>query len=232
MNWTLARWGLVSTMAAVGAVGAVVALWQSTAEAYEAPDYTVETAHEGWEVRVYASAVEARVTVDGAFEDAINRGFGVLGGYIFGGNEAKQKIAMTVPVTAIPSVEPTVERVDAVGANRWTITFMMPGEYAAEDLPVPLDDRVQFVITAPERVAVRRFSGGVRSKRAARATAELLAAIGEAGVEGVGKPRFAYYDPPWVPAPLRRNEVIVPLGPAQSSQAASAWGEQSNTASK
>ncbi|MEM6927869.1 MAG: heme-binding protein, partial [Myxococcota bacterium] len=122
MSWTLARWGVGLT---VVAIGAVVALRQSTAEAYEAPDYTVETTHEGWEVRVYAPVVEARVTVDGAFEDAINRGFGVLGGYIFGGNEAQQKIAMTVPVTAIPTLEPTVGRVDAAGANRWTITFMM-----------------------------------------------------------------------------------------------------------
>ena len=61
-------------------------------------------------------------------------GFRVLAGYIFGGNAEEEKIAMTAPVQQ--SMEGEQE-----------MAFMMPAQYALEDLyrvPEPQDQRVAF----------------------------------------------------------------------------------------
>ena len=61
-----------------------------------------------------------------------------------------------------------------------------------------------------QTAAALRFSGrwsrGSYEKRAA----QLLAALEAAGLEVVGAPRYARFDPPWTPWFLRRNEVVVP----------------------
>jgi hypothetical protein len=41
--------------------------------------------------------------------------------------------------------------------------------------------------------------------------AELRKAVEEAGLEIVGEPRFARFDPPWIPWFLRHNEVVLPV---------------------
>jgi SOUL heme-binding protein len=62
-----------------------------------------------------------------------------------------------------------------------------------------------------ETAAALRFSGrwtrGAFEKRAAK----LLAALDAAGLEVVGEPRYARFNPPWTPWVLRRNEVVVPV---------------------
>jgi hypothetical protein len=35
--------------------------------------------------------------------------------------------------------------------------------------------------------------------------------ISEQGYRQIGEPRYAGYDAPWVPWPLRRNEVMIPV---------------------
>lgn len=67
--------------------------------ATERPKYSAEISEPPFEVRQYAPAVVAEVHVDGTREEAVNAGFRILAGYIFGNNETRQKIAMTAPVT-------------------------------------------------------------------------------------------------------------------------------------
>jgi hypothetical protein len=55
------------------------------------------------EVRQYAPHIAAEVTVSGERDAAINAGFRVLAGYIFGGNEVRAKVAMRTPVKQVPS---------------------------------------------------------------------------------------------------------------------------------
>jgi hypothetical protein len=67
--------------------------------AVERAHYSVEISEQPFEVRDYAPAIVASVQVDGAREDAVNAGFRILAGYIFGDNQTQGKIAMTAPVT-------------------------------------------------------------------------------------------------------------------------------------
>lgn len=50
------------------------------------------------EIRDYDPMIVAEVTVEGERYSAINHGFRILAGYIFGGNVAQTKIVMTAPV--------------------------------------------------------------------------------------------------------------------------------------
>ena len=211
-------WARLGTLA----MGAMALAGSAKAASYESPGYTVTTEHDGFEVREYAPRVEARVRVAGSYDTAINQGFRILAGYIFGGNQGRSKIEMTVPVTTSPGeqiemtspVTATSSATDSpMEARAWTVTFMMPSRFTLGTLPVPNDDRIELIETAPERMAVRTFSGYANAARAVRQLDALVAALAEAGLTPVGEPRVAQFDGPWVLGPLRTNEVLVPIAP-------------------
>jgi SOUL heme-binding protein len=54
-----------------------------------------------------------------------------------------------------------------------------------------------------------RFSGSRSKKSQEENSARLLAWAKSKGLELLCAPGFAYYDPPWIPGFLRRNEVRV-----------------------
>jgi DNA gyrase inhibitor GyrI len=56
--------------------------------------------------------------------------------------------------------------------------------------------------------AVLRFSGGRNAKNATNAVARLTAWLAQEKISPTGEPVFAYFDPPWTPPFLRRNEVM------------------------
>ena len=60
-------------------------------------------------------------------------------------------------------------------------------------------------------MAVIRFSGGPSDARFAEKADELTAYLTEHGHEMLGEPVYARYDPPWVPTPFRRNEVMIEI---------------------
>ena len=72
--------------------------------AIERPKYEVELSEPPFEVRDYAPITVAVVHVEGARREAVNAGFRILAGYIFGDNRTRIKIAMTAPVTQSASV--------------------------------------------------------------------------------------------------------------------------------
>jgi hypothetical protein len=63
-----------------------------------------------------------------------------------------------------------------------------------------------------QRVAAIRFSGGWTDARFARAETTLSDWMAEEGLTAAGPPTYAYYNDPFTPPFLRRNEVLVPLG--------------------
>ena len=64
----------------------------------EQPDYKVEKQDGSIEIRSYGPMIAAEAVVEGERKPAINEGFRLIAGYIFGKNEPQAKIAMTAPV--------------------------------------------------------------------------------------------------------------------------------------
>lgn len=206
-----------AAVAASAAVAAVVGVVASVARAgsVEEPLYTVESTHDGWEIRVYPPTIQAQVTVVGPYDDAVRQGFRVLADYIFGGNVPKEPIAMTAPVSArrvegerIAMNAPVAAT--SAGEETWTVAFTMPSSWTLATLPAPLDPRVKLVAIDGSRVAAKPFGGWATTGRVAEEQAALLAALREAGLDA-GTPTVAQYNPPWTLPPLRRNEILVSL---------------------
>jgi hypothetical protein len=190
MRWMLA---LISLLGASHAV---------EAEMYkgnETPDYVIESSDGAIEVRAYPPNIAAEVTVSGDRDAAINAGFRVLAGYIFGGNEARAKVAMTTPVT------------QAGSDQQWTVQFMMPAAYTLETLPKPKDGRIRLVKTKPVRMVVLRFSGVPATATLASRAEELRAWAKSTGLQIKGQPQFMFYDAPFTLPWNRRNEVAFGL---------------------
>jgi hypothetical protein len=183
--------------------------------AVEEPRYDVSLRDGEFEVRDYPALVAAQVQVDGDQDKAGNSGFRLLAGYIFGGNERRQNIAMTAPVVQsrgsgeqIPMTAPVTQ---SLNGGLWTVRFIMPRGSTLESLPTPKDSRVTLVALAPSRLAVLRFSGLAFEHDVAERTDELRSFMAKHQLRPHGAASLARYDPPWTLWFLRRNEVMIPL---------------------
>ena len=163
---------------------------------YEQPPYTVDVSDGAFELRSYGAHLVAEVQVTGSREGAVGKGFRVLAGYIFGGNDRGEKIAMTVPVAQSP-----------VADGAWTVRFMLPAAADIAALPVPRDGAIRFVTMPPERQVTLRFSG-LRGDGmlAQQAQALRLWAEGQQ-VQITAGPHYYFYDGPMTLPWNRRNEV-------------------------
>ena len=177
-------------------VSLVASVMATQAIAIEEPVYQVEKAWEAEqiEIRAYAPRVMA---VTGMNEDS-DSGFRVLAGYIFGGNAEEQKIAMTAPVQQSM-------------AGEKEMAFMIPAEYALEDLPEPEDQRVSFREAPAYTAAVIQFSGWASAEKADENWQQLRQFLIAEGIDITGEPTLNQYNPPWTLPFMRRNEIIVPV---------------------
>ena len=177
-------------------ISLVVSVMATQAIAIEEPVYQVEKAWEAEqiEIRAYAPRVMA---VTGMNEDS-DSGFRVLAGYIFGGNAEEQKIAMTAPVQQSM-------------AGEKEMAFMIPAEYALEDLPEPEDQRVSFREAPAYTAAVIQFSGWASAEKADENWQQLRRFLIAEGIDITGEPTLNQYNPPWTLPFMRRNEIMVPV---------------------
>lgn len=186
--------------------------------AVEEPKFQVVKAERDFELRDYPGLTVAEVHVAGDRRAALNEGFRLLAGYIFGGNAGNSKIAMTAPVSQSRAqgskIAMTAPVTLAGEEGRWTVQFTMPSEYTIEDLPSPNDRRVQLRSLPPARMAVLKFSGLTGDERVALQTERLEALLRDHKLAPIGKPSLARYDPPWTPWFMRRNEVMVSVSAA------------------
>ena len=182
--------------AITAALALLAPLLAPTVNAIEEPAYTVERAWESEqiEIRRYAPRVMAVTRMQGNGDD----GFRVLAGYIFGGNATEQKIAMTAPVQQSM-------------AGEAEMAFMMPAEYALEDLPTPDDERVGFEEAPAYTAAVIQFSGWASADKADEHWQRLRQFLIAEEIDIAGEPTLNQYNPPWTLPFLRRNEIIVPV---------------------
>ncbi|NNK81200.1 MAG: heme-binding protein, partial [Flavobacteriales bacterium] len=102
----------------LGVLFAVSQVWaQSQVKDIEQYPYKVTKKFQDFEIRHYEEANFIYATMDAqTYEQSSGKGFNILAGYIFGGNDTGQKIAMTSPV---------VMDMD----ERITMKFLIPAQY-------------------------------------------------------------------------------------------------------
>ncbi len=167
----------------------------------EEPSYETLRVYGGFEVRRYGSTVQARLQTAGTGWNGTSNGFRRIASYIFGGNHADQRIAMTAPVQMWENDEGPM------------MSFTMPTEYSIGDLPDPLDPDIKLTEVKEHTVAVLSFSGLSRSGKARRLTTKLRSMAEAQGLTPVGNPILAVYDNPGTTLPfMRRNEIHLPIG--------------------
>lgn len=194
---------------------ALVVLWSAWgyfSSRVEQARYSLIRKSGGYEIRKYAAHIEAQVTVRGSYSESLSNGFMIVAGYIFGGNEKKESIAMTAPVTAKPASEkiamtaPVIAKTD--GDSR-IIAFVMPSSYTLSSLPTPRDPRVKLVEVPEKTMAVLRFSWFRNDARIRSMEKRLLAALAQDKTQVIGSPSFAGYSAPWTPPWMNRYEIMV-----------------------
>lgn len=178
--------------------------------------YEVVERFPGFELRCYDAHLVAEVEVDGSFTDAANRAFGVLVGFISGRNSTRGKVAMTAPVvqeeasTRIAMTSPVVQE-PGDQPGRFVVAFVMPAEFTLDTLPAPADPRIRIREIPTEMAAARSFTGRWSERIYQDQLAQLRSDVQRAGLQIIGAPRFARFDPPWTPWFKRHNEVVLPV---------------------
>lgn len=198
-------------------------------KAAEEPAHQVVIEDGDFQVREYEAYAVAETVVTPPFDSATRTGFGRLVRYISGANSGSQKIQMTAPVELKPRGEKIKMTAPVVlspaqysGGSResmltgdaiktWTMAFVLPEGYSAENAPIPSNPAVRIRDVAPRRVASIRFSGFLSDKKGEDQRRRLDAWIREREMEHSGDWRVAGYNPPWTIPQLRRNEVMVTL---------------------
>lgn len=174
---------------------AMLAGGYSVADDIEEPAWQLVTQVDGVEIRQYAPTIQARTPMTAS--EGSSSGFRRLAGYIFGGNDREQSIAMTAPVEQTLQTDAPI------------MAFTLPAQYARDELPTPDDDSVSLVSVPQRTMAAIRFSGWATDGQVDARTDELLAVLAEHGVRHTGTPTLNQYNPPWTLPFLRRNEIMV-----------------------
>ena len=179
----------------------------------EQPDYKVEKQDGSIEIRSYGPMIAAEAVVQGERKSAINEGFRLIAGYIFGKNEPQAKIDMTAPVEQQKSqkIAMTAPVTQQGVENSWTVRFIMPKSWTMQTLPAPSDPRVKLEPLPARRFLVVTFSGLARDEAIKSRTAELRQYATSHTLATVGEPVLAFYNPPWTLPMLRRNEIMLEL---------------------
>lgn len=144
-----------------------------------------------FELRDYPSLMVVETKMDGETGSSFQRLFR----YISGGNADGQKIPMTTPVF-MAGEEP-----------QRAMSFVMPENM--KSAPAPKDAALRVSSIPAGRFAVFGFSGSRSAEAEASALAQLQAWMKKSGLTSSDKPLFGYFDPPWTPSFLRRNEVML-----------------------
>ena len=203
-----------ATIGILAGLGGVVGIRAGTEE----PKFTVVERLGAVEIRHYGPRLAAEATVSGPDEAARNEGFRKVAGYIFGGNTTKSSIAMTAPVAQSAASEkiamtaPVAQTAGGPGA--WKVQFFMPSRYSRETLPTPSDPSVRIVEVPPQDYAVLKFSGSRTGSAVVARQKELASAIAAGHWRSTGEPSAWFYDPPWTPPFMRRNEVAASVSRA------------------
>ena len=182
----------------------VAVTWYVLTRNVEIARYDVLEADGDIEIRAYPALVVAEVIRAGNRDEAVRAGFGPLARYTFAKERPGERIAMTAPVTQTSQ------------GGSWTIQFIMPSGYDINLLPRPSGTDVRLRKLPPARRAAIRFSGWWSDDLFKAKDAALLGWLGKKGLSPAGPPTFAYYNDPFTPGFLRRNEILYELEPQET----------------
>ena len=188
----------------------------------EQQPYSTVRHYPGFDLRHYPEHVLAEVEVHGSFERAGNAAFNALFRYISGNNQGRREIPMTAPVLQggagprkIAMTAPVWQRSPSGGpedaADAHVVAFVLPSSVTAATAPVPSDPAVRIRVEPAILAAVLRYRGRWTRSSYEKHRLRLERAVREAGLVPVAAARFARFDPPFTPAFLRRNEVVLPV---------------------
>lgn len=186
----------------VVAAALVLAGCKATRAGYESAPYNVLRSSGKFEVRDYPALTVVETPMAGG-GDASSGSFNRLFRFITGGNEAKEKIAMTTPVFMSGS------------DSNATMAFVLPAKLKGRETPKPTDGSVKVRELEAGRFAVLRYSGGRNARNEEESLSCLKNWMAEEGLSVLSPPVYAYFDPPWTPGFLRRNEVLLRTGSAR-----------------
>jgi len=193
----------------VSVIAVAIGAWIIVTQNIETPDYTTVVKEGSFEIRDYPEMIVAQVRRTGTRDKAIREAFDPLADYIFARERGGDGISMTAPVTQEPAgkIAMTAPVTQTQREGEWVVRFIMPAKYAMGELPKPAGD-VTLDTIAGERRAAIRFSGSWDTELFERKTQELREWLSSRGIGPSGPPSYAYYNDPFTPSFLRRNEVM------------------------
>lgn len=197
--WTFKMLALMGLGVLAGLAAIAVGIWIYVMSTIEQPAYASVTRDDTIEIRDYPALVVAEVTRRGERQAAVRAGFSPLAGYIFAKSREGKTVSMTAPVIQTPT---------QANDQSWLIRFVMPSKYSLETLPKAAGEDVRLVELPAARRAAIRFSGTATDALIAQNEAMLRAWLAQRAIAIQGAPTYAYYNDPWTPGPLRRNEVL------------------------
>ncbi|MFE3868014.1 SOUL family heme-binding protein [Flavobacterium sp. LS2P90] len=160
--------------------------------------YVVNKKYDAFEIRSYEASLFTSVQLTGnKYKDTSSQGFSILAGYIFGGNEKNEKIAMTSPVAM------------SLG-DSMTMMFMVPKKFKKEMLPQPNQSQIKFREEPAKIVAAITFGGWANDKKIEKYKQKLKSALDAEGITYTNRFYFLGYNPPFEFF-NRKNEIIVDL---------------------
>ena len=164
----------------------------------EQHNYKVIKKFDKFEIRKYDAALFSSVKLNKkGYKESSSEGFRILAGYIFGDNEAKEKIAMTSPV------------VMELGDSS-KMMFMVPKNYNLKNLPNPKNSKIVFEKEEEKIIAAIRFDGWADDEKIEKYKTILMNELANEKLNFINKFSFLGYNPPYE-VMNRRNEIVVEL---------------------
>ncbi|MDY8107802.1 heme-binding protein [Fulvimarina sp. 2208YS6-2-32] len=187
---------------AVAALGAAYYITKKVQEHAEEPGYDVVREDDEVEIRDYESMIVAETVKSGYHEKARRAGFDTLYDYIAAKNRGGKSIKMTTPVLQQLS--------DSDGHTKgWAIRFVMPKKHTMASLPDPAQSDVALKEVPARRVVAIRFSGNFNATLASKKLMTLYNYLADNNLSQKGDPEYAFYNPPWTPGFMKRNEILI-----------------------
>jgi len=189
-------WAIITIVASVILIGFI--FYSFKLKDIEMPKYRVVKKLGEVEIREYPSLILAQTSLKKSdYDQEGSNGFRTVAGYIFGGNQSQQKIAMTAPV------------IMKMGDSA-SMSFVMPSEYNMQDLPTPSNNQVKLIQENSKILAVIRFGGYSSSDKIKKYADQLYSELKLNNLETRGELLFMGYNAPW-DVTNRRNEVAIEL---------------------